>query len=42
MRNDIIVDKLIAYANKIIDYCEGYDYEAFLPTPNLWKRVFLI
>ena len=29
MRNDIIVEKLIAYADKILGYCDGLDYEAF-------------
>ena len=35
MRNDIIVQKLIAYADKIISYCEGYDYEHFISDSKL-------
>lgn len=35
MKNDIIVGKLIAYADKIIDYCDGYDYESFSSDPML-------
>ena len=29
MRNEIIVRKLTAYAEKILDYCKGLDYEQF-------------
>lgn len=29
MRNDIIVQKLIAYCDKVADYCGGLDYERF-------------
>lgn len=29
MKNDIIVKKVIAYAEKIIGYCEGKDYKIF-------------
>lgn len=29
MRNDIIVQKLLAYSEKIIGYCKGMDYEQF-------------
>lgn len=29
MRNNIIVTKLIAYAEKLQSYCEGLDYEHF-------------
>ena len=29
MKNDIIVKKAIGYADKIISYCDGKDYEAF-------------
>ena len=29
MRNDIIVQKLLAYSEKVIGYCEGMDYEQF-------------
>ena len=35
MRNDIIVQKLIAYADKIIRYCEGCDYEHFISDTKL-------
>lgn len=29
MRNEIIVNKLIGYAKKIVDYCSGKNYESF-------------
>ena len=29
MRNEIIVGKLLAYAEKIIKYCSGCDYDSF-------------
>ena len=29
MRNEVVVQKLNAYAEKIIRYCEGMDYEQF-------------
>ena len=29
MRNDIIVSKLLAYTEKILDYCVGLDYDQF-------------
>ena len=29
MKHEIVVQKLIAYAGKIIGYCEGVDYEQF-------------
>lgn len=29
MRNKIIVEKLIAYTDKILAYCDGMDYESF-------------
>lgn len=29
MRNEIIVQKLIMYSGKILDYCKGLDYEQF-------------
>ena len=35
MRNDIIVQKLIAYADKIINYCESCDYEQFISDTKL-------
>lgn len=29
MRNNIIVEKLIAYTEKLLQYCDGLDYEQF-------------
>lgn len=29
MRNNIIVEKLIGYSNKLLQYCEGLTYEQF-------------
>lgn len=29
MRNEIVVRKMIAYSQKLLDYCDGYTYEAF-------------
>ena len=29
MRNHIIVEKLAAYAGKLLQYCDGLDYEQF-------------
>ena len=28
MRNDVIVEKLIAYTDKILSYCNGLDYDS--------------
>ena len=35
MRNNIIVQKLIAYADKILGYCEGFTYESFCADSKL-------
>lgn len=35
MRNEIIVNKLLAYAQKISRYCEGYSYNAFVADTKL-------
>ena len=35
MRNEIIVSKLLAYAEKIITYCEDCDYSAFISDTKL-------
>lgn len=35
MRNDVIVRKLIAYADKIMGYCGEMDYERFSSDPML-------
>lgn len=29
MRNEAIVAKLIAYTDKVLAYCEGYNYDSF-------------
>lgn len=29
MRNEIIVEKMIAYCEKLTQYCDGYSYETF-------------
>ena len=29
MRNDIVLQKLLVYAEKLIAYCDGYSYESF-------------
>lgn len=29
MRNEIIIQKLLAYSNKLVRYCDGLDYDAF-------------
>ena len=29
MRNEVVIQKLIKYADKLTDYCKGYDYESF-------------
>lgn len=29
MRNNIIVEKLLSYTEKLLDYCEDLDYEQF-------------
>lgn len=29
MRNDVIVSKLIGYADKVMRYCEGISYDEF-------------
>ena len=35
MRNEIIVKKLISYAEKIVNYCEDCDYSAFAADSKL-------
>lgn len=30
MRNSVIVEKLIVYTDKILDYCKGIDHDAFV------------
>ena len=35
MRNEIIVQKLLAYSEKVIGYCEGMDYEQFASDSKL-------
>jgi uncharacterized protein with HEPN domain len=35
MRNDIIVEKLLAYTNKILAYCKNVDEEAFTADSKL-------
>lgn len=35
MRNEIIINKLLAYTEKIIHYCEGYDYDSFVADSKL-------
>lgn len=35
MKNEIVVKKLIAYAEKILRYCEGVSYEDFLADSKL-------
>lgn len=35
MRNNVIVEKLIAYADKILNYCDGLDYGSFFADSKL-------
>lgn len=35
MRNERILQKLAAYVDKILGYCEGCDYEAFMADTKL-------
>ena len=35
MRNEIIIQKLLAYAEKLLRYCDGLDYEAFAADSKL-------
>ncbi len=35
MRNNIIVNKMIGYIEKITTYCRDYDYESFTENPLL-------
>lgn len=35
MRNDIIVSKLIGYADKVLDYCEDVSYAEFCTDSKL-------
>lgn len=35
MRNEVIVQKLLAYAEKILRYCDGVDYAAFAADSKL-------
>ena len=30
MRNNIIVEKMIRYSEKVLNYCDGVEYEQFL------------
>lgn len=35
MRNKIILQKLLGYAEKIIAYCKGYSYDSFIKDTKL-------
>ena len=35
MRNEVIVQKLLTYSEKVIAYCEGIDYARFSADPKL-------
>ena len=35
MRNEIIIQKLIAYSEKLLRYCEGIDYASFAEDSKL-------
>ena len=35
MRNNIIVEKLLAYTDKILTYCDGVDHAAFVTDSQL-------
>lgn len=35
MRNEIILQKLLGYAEKIIAYCDGYTYDGFIKDTKL-------
>lgn len=35
MRNEIIVNKFLVYAEKILKYCEGYHYSSFVADTKL-------
>ncbi len=35
MRNEIIVQKLLAYAEKLLRYCDGLDYDDFVADSKL-------
>lgn len=35
MRNEIILQKLLGYAEKIIAYCKGYSYDSFIKDTKL-------
>lgn len=35
MRNDIIVQKLIAYSRKVVQYCDGVTYSEFIADSKL-------
>ena len=35
MRNSVIVEKLIAYTDKILTYCEGVEHDAFVADSKL-------
>lgn len=35
MRDEIIIKKLLAYTEKIINYCAGYDYDSFVTDSKL-------
>lgn len=35
MRNEVIVQKLIKYSEKLISYCEGYSYDEFVEDSKL-------
>ena len=35
MRDEIIVQKMLVYATKLTDYCEGYNYNSFVEDDKL-------
>lgn len=35
MRNEVVVQKLVSYIDKIMDYCDGKGYESFIADTKL-------
>lgn len=42
MRNEVVIQKLIKYTDKLMDYCEGYDYAGFEQDTKLVEACVLI
>ena len=39
MKEKIIIDKMLRYLTKVVEYCQGYNYDQFVKDEKTWYRV---